>query len=355
MVGRNVSQVDVSVIIAVRNEEAFLRDTAPRILDQDYPGGIEFLFVEGRSDDRSREILEEEVGGDDRARVLDNPKQDLASALNVGLRNATGEYVVQMDAHTYYPDGYVRKGVERLRRGDVAWVTGPPVPHGVDPWSRRVALALNSWLGTGGARKWSSELAAIADQDGSDREIDLDSTSVFAGFWPRALLEELGGWDERWPVNHDVELAARVRKTGGRIVCVEELGSRYVPRGTLDGLARQYYAYGYYRVLTSGRHPEALRPSQLLSPTLVLAGIAAVLGPGAIGRAARAMLAGYAAAVLATSAAAARDADPGDAAGLPAVFATMHFSWGAGFLVACATHGPPLKALARVAGRARRR
>jgi hypothetical protein len=225
------------------------------------------------------------------------------------------------------------------------------VPHGVDPWSRRVALALDSWLGTGGARKWSSQLALIAARDGSGSEIELDSTSVFAGFWPRALLEELGGWDESFPVNHDVELAARVRKAGGRIVCVSELGSRYVPRGTLAGLARQYYSYGYYRVRTSGRHPEALRRSQLLSPALVLVLAAAIAGPRRLRRAARAVLAGYAAVTLATSAAALRGASASDAAGLPAVFAVMHFAWGTGFLVGCAKEGPPVAAIARAAGR----
>jgi len=29
----------------------------------------------------------------------------------------------------------------------------------------------------------------------------------------------------------------------------------------------------------------------------------------------------------------------------------MHFSWGIGFLVACAEHGPPVEAIARAAGR----
>jgi hypothetical protein len=36
--------------------------------------------------------------------------------------------------------------------------------------------------------------------------------------------------------------------------------------------------------------------------------------------------------------------------GLPAVFAMMHFSWGLGFLRGCLAFGPPLAALARIAG-----
>ena len=100
-------------------------------------------------------------------------------------------------------------------------------------------------------------------------------------------------------------------------------------------------------MLSSGRHPEALRRTQLLSPAIVLALVAAVVAPPRIKRTARAALAAYAAATLATSAAALRDASPGDVVGLPAVFATMHFSWGLGFLVACAEHGPPTEAIVR--------
>jgi len=35
-----------------------------------------------------------------------------------------------MDAHAFYPPTYVAAGVERLRRGDVEWVSGPAIPEG---------------------------------------------------------------------------------------------------------------------------------------------------------------------------------------------------------------------------------
>ena len=50
-------------------------------------------------------------------------------ALNIGLENARGEFVARMDAHTLYPPDYLARGVERLRRGDVAWVSGPQLPR----------------------------------------------------------------------------------------------------------------------------------------------------------------------------------------------------------------------------------
>jgi hypothetical protein len=217
----------------------------------------------------------------------------------------------------------------------------------VGPWSRRVALALDSWLGTGGSNKWASrlEVAGAASSNGGG-EIDLD-TSVFAGVWRRSKLEALGGWDEGWPVNHDSELAARMLANGGRIVCLPALGARYVPRDNLKELALQYGRCGFYRAKTSRRHPRSMRRSHLLAPAVVLAAAAAVLAPHPLRSFARVGIAAYGIAVLSASAQVAPRGNAGDAVGLPLVFVTMHLAWGVGFLTGCARNGPPLRAIAR--------
>ena len=138
------AKVDVSVLIPVLNEERHIRESVEAMLSQSYGGEIEFLFMDGDSDDRTKEILEEMAASDHRIRVLDNPQRRTTFGLNIGLENARGDYIVRMDAHTRYPGEYVAKGVERLQRGDVEWVTGPQIPHGTGRWSRRVAIALRS-------------------------------------------------------------------------------------------------------------------------------------------------------------------------------------------------------------------
>src|SRR3954454_21210934 len=213
MEGRPESQagerVDASVLIPVLNEERFIRETVAAMQGQRFEGSVEFLFMDGRSEDRTREILEELSRDDGRIRVLDNPGRSSTAGLNVGLRNARGDYIVRMDAHTFYPDDYIARGVERLRRGDVVWVAGPQVPFGTDSWSRRVALALGSWLGTGGSARWAAGMNGAGE-----RELD---TGVVAGLWRRETVERHGGWDEGWPINQGSELAARVLDSGERI------------------------------------------------------------------------------------------------------------------------------------------
>jgi glycosyltransferase involved in cell wall biosynthesis len=331
-------RVEVSVLVPVLNEEANLRGAAEAMLAQELDGPAEFLFIDGGSDDGSPSILAELAERDPRVRVLENPFRRTPHALNIGLRAARGEFIARMDAHTLYPTRYLATGVERLRRGDVESVSGPQLAVGVNPGSRRVALALRTPLGAGGAR-FRTQM---------DQEVEVDTG--FTGLWRRSTLLHHGGWNEEWINDQDVELAARLRKDGGRIVCIPAMAADYIPRDTLRGLARQYSVYGRYRVKTARRHPESMRRSQVLPPALALALIGAVLGPRPTRKLARIGLTAYAAALLGTSARAAAGGAGPDAAALPAVWTTMHLSYGFGFLTESVRHGPPLRAIARLIG-----
>src|SRR2546423_3940015 len=109
--------VDASVLIPVLNEERHIRETVAAMQAQRFEGALEFLFMDGRSEDRTKAILEDLAGSDRRIRVFDNPGRTSTAGLNVGPRNARGDYVVRMDAHTLYPPDYIARGVRRLRRG----------------------------------------------------------------------------------------------------------------------------------------------------------------------------------------------------------------------------------------------
>jgi succinoglycan biosynthesis protein ExoA len=332
-----VDSVDVSVLVPVLDEEQHIRQAADTMRAQRFDGDVEFLFVDGGSTDRTREILEELAAEDPRIRVLDNPRKITPVALNIALEAARGEVIARMDAHTHYPPDYLARGVDRLRRGGADHVSGPQLPKGEGKWSRRVALALGTRLGTGGAdfRHLSQD------------EIEVDSG--FTGLWLRSTLDRHGGWDEGWWNDQDTELAARIRADGGRIVCLPEMAADYIPRDSLRRLWRQYWRYGFYRAKTSGRHPESMRRSHVLAPGLVTAMFASVALPRPLDRLARAGVGAWLAAVLVVSLGEIRPGQAGDALALPLVFATMHVSWGLGFLAGSLRWGPPLEAIVRVA------
>ena len=104
-------RVDVSVLVPVLNEEAYIRETVAAMQAQHFDGTVEFLL-------RGRPLGGRHAGDPRGARarrtracgVLDNPARTISSALNVGLRQARGEFVVRMDAHAFYPAGLRRQG-----------------------------------------------------------------------------------------------------------------------------------------------------------------------------------------------------------------------------------------------------
>jgi succinoglycan biosynthesis protein ExoA len=332
-----------SVLVPVFNEGRFIEAMAAAMRRQRYSGQLEFVFADGGSTDRTREILEGLADADPRIRVFDNPRQSVSSGLNVALGAARGIWVARMDGHSIYPADYVAQGIGRLEAGGTSWVSGPQRPRGHNTVSRAVALGLASALGRGGSRKWAQDGVAVTG------EFELD-TGVFGGVWRRETLLGYGGWDERWEKNEDSELAARFLRSGERLICLPGMAADYVPRDTVPGLWRQYRDYGRYRALTARRHPQSMRRSHLIAPALVLdAGVAA--GRGRLGAVARMGLGVYLLSLLIAGVRERHNAEGrADAALVPIVLATMHVGHGVGELAGAARYGTPWSALARACG-----
>jgi len=343
--GGGPAEIGCSVLVPVYNEEHHIVQSVAAMRRQRFDRTIEFIFADGRSTDRTREILETMALEDPRIRVFDNLNRSVSSGLNVALRHARGKWIARMDAHTEYPPDYIALGAARLQAEGTRWVSGPQTPRGVNRVSRAVALALGSPLGRGGSRKWGREGGTEAAE-----EFELDA-GVFAGVWERSTLMSYGGWDEDWPRNSDSEMAGRFLAAGERLVCLPAMSASYVPRGTLKGLWRQYLDYGEYRFKTALRHPHTLRRSHLLAPALVADLALATAAPRPIRHAARAGLGLYGVLILSAGVSSLRrPSKPSDAALVPVVLTLMHLGHGAGAWRSAIRHGVPYRALAAAAG-----
>jgi succinoglycan biosynthesis protein ExoA len=341
---RPEAAIECSVLVPVLDEERFIEQSVGAMQRQRFPGPVEFLFADGGSQDRTREILARLARTDPRIRIFDNPKRYQSSGLNVALSHARGRWVVRMDAHTAYPDDYIELGIARLQRDGTRWVSGPQAPKGHGRVSRAVSLALGSPLGRGGSRKWGGR----GLQEGNEYELD---AGVFGGVWERTTLFEYGGWDERSSPNEDSELAARFLARGERLICLRAMAADYFPRDSLGGLWRQYRRYGEYRTRTATRHPHTMRRSHFLCPALVLDAALAVVGPRRTRRLARLPLGFYSAVLLVDGVRSLpRAMPPGDAVLVPVVMAVMHSAFGVGAWYGAARHGVPVAALASALG-----
>ncbi len=319
----------VTILIPMRNEHRFIATCLDSVLANDYPKErVEVLVIDGMSTDDSREIVEAYRQRHPHIRLLSSPKRLQVAALNIGLRQARGEYVVRMDAHTRYASDYVRKCVELLQTTDADNVGGVQRAVGTTYVSRAVAVAITTPFGTGDAYFRYAR-----------REMWVDT--VYLGAWRRATLEALGGFDESWAVNEDYELNYRLRRAGGRILLSPEIKCFYYVRASLEELATQYFRYGFWKVKTLCSHADSLRWRQL-APCVLVIGLLASIGllpfQPALGAVIPALYGVATCLATLTS---------GFRRGLrylpvlPVAFATIHLSWGFGFLAGLTRWGIP--------------
>jgi glycosyltransferase involved in cell wall biosynthesis len=317
----------VSVVMPVLNEERHLEEAVGRVLDQNYPGELEVVLAIGPSKDRTQEIADKLADRDSRISIIANPTGKTPAALNVGIAHARHDILVRVDGHGALTDGYITRAVEVLDESGADNVGGVMAAEGRTPTEMAVACAYRSRLGLGASTFHQGGKAGPAD-------------TVYLGVFRRTALERVGGFDETMHRAQDWELNYRIRKTGGLIWFSPDLSVTYRPRSSLSAVAKQFFHTGQWRREVIRRHPETASKRYLAPPVAVI-GIALGTILGIIGLVTGiawldlGFLAplGYGILLLIGSAVEGRYLPWKALFWMPLVCATMHMSWGLGFLI----------------------
>lgn len=319
----------VSIIIPCYNEEKTIVGLLDAIVQQTYPiKFIEVIISDGNSTDRTREKLEgfRKCNPNLKILVIENIKKVIPAALNRAIEKAQGEIIVRLDAHSKPNPDYVALCVEALveKRGDNVGGIWIVKPGGKGLVARSIAKAGSNPIGVGDAFYRYAEKPAIVD------------TVPFGAFY-KSLLKNVGYYDESLLTNEDYELNTRIRKTGRKIWLDPKIKTEYYARTTYRDLSRQFYRYGYWKWNMLKRYSSSLRYRQVLPPIFVLSIIGLLIGSifFPIFRWLLLCEIGLYAVILicASLPAAIQENDPGLILGMPIAIATMHFSWGTGFLL----------------------
>jgi glycosyltransferase involved in cell wall biosynthesis len=261
----------VTIIIPVRNEDQYITNCLDSILSGTYPHDqLEILVVDGKSDDRTREIVHEYALKYAFVKLLDNEMGTVPYAMNIGIKHSYGEVIVRIDAHALYPINYVERLVEALdvfvadNVGGV-WIT---VPSSNTVEARAVSWILSHPFGVGNALYRTGQT--------KPREVD----TVPFGCYRRDVFDRIGLYDEMLTRNQDDELNARLLRHGGSIFLVPDVKITYFARGTFAKMAKMLYQYGYFKPLVNMKIGGAATWRQLVPPvfvmTLILTGISGI-------------------------------------------------------------------------------
>ena len=318
----------VSVVVPMRNEEAYIAKCLRSIIEQDYPkDSLEILVVDGLSDDRSREIVEEFRREYPFIRLLDNPQRIVPTAMNIGIKEAGGEVIIRVDGHCRLAPDYISQCVRYLGETGAACVGGVIESIGQTHMARAISLAMSSSFGVGDA------YFRYAQQ--KERYVD---TLAF-GAYRRQVFDQIGLFDEELVRNQDYELNYRLRQAGGKILLTPATKSYYYTRSSLRKLCSQYLQYGFWKVQMLRKHPRSIRVRQLVSPlfvlVLLLSGALSVISSLAAWVFAL-VIASYLSLSLALSFSIAARRGWRYFPILPVIFACLHLSWGLGFLYSLA-------------------
>ena len=224
----------VSILIPCYQERNFIGQCLKSVLAFELPQSttIEVLVLDGMSTDGTREIVREVAARDARVRLVDNPKRIQSEALNLGISVARGEYVMRLDAHSFYPTNYLALCLETAVR------TGADNTGGVVTTMRRgdgyqaalVQALITHKFGVGNSGFRTDAMEGPAD-------------TVPYGFFRREIFSKVGLFDLRLLRAQDYEMNRRIINSGGKIWRNPAIDIEYYPQPDFASFIRKQFMY----------------------------------------------------------------------------------------------------------------
>ena len=265
----------VTAMIVVRNEESYIRTAILSLLEQDYPKEkMELLIIDGQSTDRTVEVAKQTVadwsaqGKSISVRYLENPKRILAAGWNLGIREAKGQFVVRIDAHSQADPRLISHGVELLNsKPDVVCVGGRLEARTLTPRGRVISYIQSSPFGVGNSKFRYATQSGYVD------------TAAY-GVYRKSIFEQAGYFNEEFVRNQDNDMHGRIKDCGGKFYLDATLNSIYHPRETIKGMMKQGFGNGKWTVIgwRKSVSKQGISLRHLIPLFFVLANLVLVLG-----------------------------------------------------------------------------
>jgi glycosyltransferase involved in cell wall biosynthesis len=265
----------ISIIIPSRNEENFISNTLKSVINGNYPlEDMEILIVDGRSNDKTREIVKDFEKRYKQIKLIDNPEQTVPYAMNYGIKESKGDIIVRLDAHSVYPSNYISKLVYWLEKLDADNVGGvwDTMPANDSVEAKAIAYSTSHSFGIGNAQYRISK---------KDEPYQVDTVPF--GCYKRKVFDKIGLFDTDLTRNQDDELNARLIQNGGKIYLIPDLKIKYFARENFEKMFKMFYQYGYFKPLVNLKLKKPATLRQFIPPLfvlfLIMGSIASIIKP----------------------------------------------------------------------------
>jgi len=221
-------------------------------------GGLEVFVVDGLSDDGTIEILEGLCVEFHDLSIIINEKRTTPFALNLGINRSNAEYLIILGAHSEVSSDFFFQNLKVFKDHPMAWCVGGKCENiYTDDTSKAIGAAMSSSFGVGNVRFRTG---------GEDGYVD----TVAFGAYKSSVFESIGLFDESLTRNQDDELNFRIVKAGGLIYYSSSIRYKYFVRASFEKLFRQYFQYGYWKVIVNKKHSTITTLRQIVPALFVL-------------------------------------------------------------------------------------
>lgn len=235
----------VTVIIPTLNEENYINECLDSILtglEKFSKFEKEILIIDGNSEDNTLKILNEYKEKFNFIRIYENKKKTAPAALNIGINQSTGKYIIRCDAHASYPENYFEDCIDTIKKSsnDVMNIGGYVKTKNKTNtiMGKTIAAVLSNIVGVG-----NSHFRIYNDKNEKYelREVD----TVPFGCFKREIFNKIGLFNEIEPGNEDIEFNNRIIKSGYKILLNTKIYSIYYSRPNIKNFFKQSFNNGW--------------------------------------------------------------------------------------------------------------
>ncbi|HAD97313.1 MAG TPA: hypothetical protein DCG19_07890 [Cryomorphaceae bacterium] len=232
----HVAKDKVSIVLAVYNEEAIVRDAVNSLLKQEaWDFEVEILVVDGNSTDRTSKILKEMAEQNaGRIKYVFNEKRIAPAAFNLGIKEASGNYIAIFGSHAKYADNYLSVCLEEIHKTGAVGCSGTVIPRmEEDNQESELCLSiLTSRIGVSGG-SFRTRSSGFAE-------------SIPYGVFKKEVFDKVGWYDERLVRNQDNDMNARINKAGYKLYITDRTHAYYYPKSNLKALKKYAFNTGLW-------------------------------------------------------------------------------------------------------------
>jgi cellulose synthase/poly-beta-1,6-N-acetylglucosamine synthase-like glycosyltransferase len=204
----------ITVIIPAKNEEKNLPELLESLKKQNYHKKFELLLVDGKSNDRTREVAES-YG----CRVVIQKKLGISNARNLGWKLAKGDLLVFLEADQKVDKNMLKEVEETFSKKEVKCARANYIPV---------------------KGNWIQKALSVQIELATRRQKSLEFPTIFR----KEVLRKTRGWDERIDFAEDRELPSRIKKLRYETVLIKNAVVYAKPVDSLSKLYKQGRWYG---------------------------------------------------------------------------------------------------------------